>query len=414
MKTLLKNIKSLSGITKGQTCFKGKEMARMKAIENAFIVIENDTISSFGEMKDCPEGNFDETIDASNKFVLPAWCDSHTHIVFAGSRENEFVDRIKGLTYQEIAAKGGGILNSAKRLQNTSEEELIKPALERINEIISYGTGAVEIKSGYGLNIDAEIKMLRVIQKLKKLTDITIKATFLGAHAVPAEFKNDKSKYIDLIIHKMLPIIANENLADYIDVFCEKNYFSSDETDKILQAGIQYGLKPKVHVNQFNSIGGVETCVKNNAISVDHLEVMTDHDIEILSNSNTIPTLLPSCSFFLGIPYGPAKKLIENNLPIALATDYNPGSTPSGNVQFLISLACLKMNLLPEEAINAVTLNGANAMELSKTHGSIEVGKKANLILTKEIPNLSFIPYSFGSNLVDRVILNGKIQKKMK
>jgi len=350
-----------------------------------------------------------EVIDASGKMVFPSWCDSHTHIVYAGSRESEFVDRINGLSYEEIASKGGGILNSAKKLADTDEETLYNSALNRLNEIATYGTGAVEIKSGYGLNTEAELKILRVIKRLKESSPLTIKATFLGAHAFPKEFKDNHQGYIDEIINDMLPKIQKNDLADFIDVFCEKNYFSTSETDTILKAGIKLGLKPKIHVNQFNSIGGVKIGVDNSALSVDHLEVMEKIDIELLKNSKTMPTLLPSCSFFLNIPYGPARKMIDNGLPIALASDYNPGSTPSGNIPFLLSLACIKMGINPEEAINAATINSAYAMGLESTHGSIAKGKIANVFITKEIPSYHYIPYSFGSNLVEKVILNGNL-----
>ncbi|HRP61500.1 MAG TPA: imidazolonepropionase, partial [Vicingus sp.] len=350
-------------------------------------------------------------IDATGKMVFPTWCDSHTHLVFAASREEEFVDRIKGLTYQEIAAKGGGILNSAKKLQTKTEEELYQDALKRIHEIQQMGTGAVEIKSGYGLSVDAELKMLRVIKKLKQTTEIAIKATFLGAHAIPTEYKENRTAYIDLIINEMLPKIKDEQLADYIDVFCETNYYTTEETDRILTAGAKYGLTPKIHVNQFTSIGGIQVGIKHNARSVDHLEVMTDNDISDLSKSGVMPTLLPSCSFFLGIPYAPTRNLINKGLPIALATDFNPGSTPSGNMNFVLSLACIHYKLTPEEAINAATINAAYAMGLENTHGSITIGKKATIFITKEVPNIAFLPYYFGSNQIEQVIINGKLIK---
>ncbi|MBC8047024.1 MAG: imidazolonepropionase, partial [Fimbriimonadaceae bacterium] len=320
--------------------------------------------------------------------------------------EEEFVMRIKGKSYEEIAAAGGGILNSAKKLQGMSEDELFDNALERIEEIKKTGTGAVEIKSGYGLTIDAELKMLRVIRKLKEKSDLTIKATFLGAHALPAEYKNNREAYIKLIIDEMLPAIAAENLADYCDVFCEQNYFTNDETDKILQAAAKYNLKPKIHVNQFTNSGGVQAGIKNNALTVDHLEHIGDEEINALLKSNTLPVALPSCSFFINIPYAPARKMIDAGLPLVLASDYNPGSSPSGNIPFVISLACIKMQLRPEEAINAVTLNGAAAMELENELGTIAIGKKANIIITKKISSLAQIPYSFGSNLIEKVIIN--------
>ena len=387
-------------------------MSSLFSLKNAWLSISQGTIHDFGTM-DSFNGVDDwsdlEVIDATGKMVLPCWCDSHTHLVFAGSRENEFEDRIKGLTYEEIALKGGGILNSAIQLGQTDEELLYESAMRRLNEIANMGTGAVEIKSGYGLTPETELKILRIIKRLKESSALTIKATFLGAHAYPAKFKKDHKGYLDQIIKEMLPAIEKEGLADYIDVFCETNYFSPSETDSILKAGAMYGLKPKIHVNQFTSIGGIRTGVENHALSVDHLEVLEKEDLDCLRESDTIPTLLPSCSFFLNIPYAPARKMIDAGLPLALATDYNPGSTPSGNIPFVLSLACIKMNMTPKEAINATTINGAYAMGLNKTHGSIAKGKKANVFLTKEIPSLAYLPYSFGSDLVERVILNGKL-----
>lgn len=406
---LIKNIKELVQVLEPTVKkLSGKEMAHLSTIKDAWLAIEDDLIVGYGKMVDW-EGVSDwtnlEVIDATGKLVFPTWCDSHTHLVFAASREEEFVDRINGLSYQEIAAKGGGILNSAKKLQNISEEELYQDALKRIKEIQLMGTGAVEIKSGYGLSVEAELKMLRVIKRLKESCNLTIKSTFLGAHAIPVEYKENRTAYIDLIINKMLPKIKEENLADYIDVFCETNYYTLEETNRILQAGAKIGLLPKIHVNQFTSIGGIQVGIKNNALSVDHLEVMTDQDITDLSKSDVMPTLLPSCSFFLNIPYAPARELINKGLPIALATDFNPGSTPSGNMNFVISLACIKYKITPEEAINAATINAAYAMGLEKTHGSITVGKKANIFITKEIPSIAFLPYYFGNNLIERVII---------
>ena len=409
MRTLFLNIKELIQIRDiSVTKVSGKEMKILPTIKNAFLLIENDTIIDFGSMDDLGKITADTTIDLSGKMILPTWCDSHTHIVYAGNREGEFVDRINGLTYEEIAAKGGGILNSAKKLQQTSEEELYEQSSKRLEEIMQLGTGAVEIKSGYGLTVEAELKMLRIIQKLKENYTISIKATFLGAHAFPAEYKQDKDAYIDLIINKMLPKIAKGNLAEYIDVFCEKGYFSVQQTERILEAGKKFGLTPKIHVNQFSIIGGVQAGVKYKALSVDHLEVMDDDDINSLKNTNTMPVALPSCSYFLSIPYAPARKMIEAGLPLALATDYNPGSTPSGNMNFVVSTACIKMKMTPEEAINAATINGAYAMGLSDSHGSITKGKKANFIITKEIPSYGFLPYAFGSNLIDSVYINGR------
>lgn len=409
MITLFKNIKQLTGIQTDSTKLKlaGKEMSTLTSIENAFLLVENDLIKDFGEMTNLPTVSVDQTVDLSGKIVLPAWCDSHTHLVFAGTRETEFVDRINGLTYEEIAARGGGILNSAKRLQNATEEELFQSAWARLDEIKSMGTGAVEIKSGYGLSLEAELKILRVIKRLKAESELTIKATFLGAHAVPPEFKGNKKGYLDMLINEVLPIVHEENLADYIDIFCETNYFTVDDAERIMEAGAKYGLTPKIHVNQFTSIGGIQVGIKHKALSLDHLEVMTEQDIADLQESETMPTALPSCSFFLKIPFAPVRKMIDQGLAIALATDYNPGSTPSGKIPFVISLACIYQRLTPEEAINAVTLNSAYAMGISDTHGSITVGKKANLIITKEISSYNFIPYSFGGNHIEQVILNG-------
>ncbi len=405
---LIKNIGTLVQVeTSPRPYVSGGAMEYLPSIDNAFLLVEGGKISDFGHMENCPaiEG---ETIDASGRFVLPTWCDSHTHLVYAGSREGEFVDRIKGLSYQEIAMKGGGILNSAKKLQNTSEEDLLEQAYGRLMEIARMGTGAIEIKSGYGLTLESELKILRVIQKLKSMTDIEIKATFLGAHALPLEYKNDRKGYIDLIINEMLPAIAKGNLADYIDVFCEKVAFSVEETITIMKAGKKYGLKPKIHTNQFNCMGGIQASVENGAVSVDHLEVLNEEEIRCLQDSETIPTLLPSAPFFINDHYPPARKMIEAGLPVALATDYNPGSTPSGKMPFVLSLACIKMRMTPEEAINAATINGARAMELEKTHGSIAKGKIANFFITKPIPSLAYIPYSFGSNLIEQVFIKGK------
>ena len=407
MKKRLINIKQLSGIQENisKLKLKGKEMGVLNTIENAYLEIENGLISNFGKMEDLSETKVEETIDCSGKVVLPAWCDSHTHLVFAGTRETEFVDRINGLTYEEIAARGGGIINSALRLQSATEQELYQAAWNRLEEIKSMGTGAVEIKSGYGLSLEAELKILRVVKRLKADSDLTIKATFLGAHAVPPEFKGDKNGYLDLLINELLPVIKEENLADYIDIFCETNYFTVEDAERIMEAGAKYGLQSKIHVNQFTSIGGIQAGIKHNALSLDHLEVMTDQDIADLHKSETMPTALPSCSFFLKIPFAPVRKMIDEGLAIALATDYNPGSTPSGKIPFVISLACIYQRLTPEEAINAVTMNSAYAMGISDTHGSITLGKKANLIITKEISSYNYIPYAFGGNHVERVIL---------
>ena len=412
-KLLIKNIKELVQVeTEPKDKVAGAEMKILPTIKEAWLAIEDDLIVDFGEMVDFPEITdwVDlDIIDADGQMVFPSFCDSHTHIVYAASREEEFVDRINGLTYEEIAKKGGGILNSAKKLQNTTEADLFNDAFKRLEEIKKTGTGAVEIKSGYGLSVEGELKMLRVIKRLKAESDLTIKANFLGAHAIPTEYKENRGAYIDLIINEMIPVIKEEGLADYIDVFCETNYYTPEETDKVLQAGIAIGLTPKIHVNQFTSIGGIQAGIKNKALSVDHLEVMEEKDIQDLIQSDVMPTLLPSCSFFLNIPYAPARRLIDSGLPVSLATDFNPGSTPSGNMPFVLSLACINYKMTPEEAINASTINTAYAMGLNKTHGSIAVGKKANIFITKAISSLAFIPYSFGSNSIDTVILNGKV-----
>jgi len=410
MITIITHIKELLQVRKEHiNKVSGIEMKNLPTIKNAFVIVKNDVIFDFGEMSDLPNIKADKIIDAKGKIVLPAWCDSHTHIVFAGNREAEFVDRINGLSYEEIASKGGGILNSAKKLRETSEEELFVQASNRIEEIMALGTGAVEIKSGYGLNLEAEIKMLRVIRRLSLKFPIEIKATFLGAHAFPTAYQDNKEAYIDLICDEMIPAIAKEDLAKFIDVFCETGYFTVAQTERILKAGREYHLIPKIHVNQFTSIGGVQIGVKYKALSVDHLEEMKQEDIEVLKNSDVMPVALPSCSYFLSIPYTPARKIIDNDLPLALATDFNPGSTPSGNMNFVVATACIKMKMTPEEAINAATINGAYAMNLHKTHGSITKGKKANLIITKNIPSYNFIPYAFASNLIDSVMIDGKI-----
>jgi len=410
MSILFKNIKELIQVrTEPLPFVSGKEMKILPIIKNAYLLIENGLISDFGNMDTCPELTVDQVIDATGKMILPAWCDSHTHIVYAGNREGEFVDRINGLSYEEIANRGGGILNSAKKLQETSEGELYEQSKVRLEEIIQLGTGAVEIKSGYGLTLDAELKMLRVIKRLKENYPISIKATFLGAHAVPAVYKNDKQGYLKILVDEIMPIISKEKLAEFVDIFCEKGYFSVADTEFILKAGKKYGLAPKIHVNQFNSIGGVKVGVDHGALSVDHLEVMTEQDMLALKDSNTMPVALPSCSYFLSIPYTPARKMIDSGLPLALATDYNPGSTPSGNMNFVVATACIKMKMTPEEAINAATINGAYAMGLEKEVGSITIGKKANLLLTKPINSYGFIPYSFGSPQIESVFLNGEI-----
>jgi len=410
MITLITNIKELLQVRETSIDkVSGAEMAILPTIKNAFLILNNDIIEDFGTMENIPDIKADKVIDATGRVVLPSWCDSHTHIVYAGNREQEFVDRINGFSYEEIANRGGGILNSAKKLNETSEEEIYDQSKVRLEEVMHLGTGAVEIKSGYGLTIEGELKMLNVIKKLAQNYPISIKATFLGAHAFPVHYKENKAGYIDEIITKMIPQIAQNQLADYIDVFCETGYFSVEETEKIMAAGIEYGLIPKIHVNQFNSIGGIQAGIKFKALSVDHLEIMNPEDIEALKNTKTMPVALPSCSYFLSIPYTPAREMIKAGLPLALATDFNPGSTPSGNMNFVVATACIKMKMTPEEAINAATINGAYAMGISKTHGSITRGKKGNLILTKPITSYYQIPYAFGSNLIESVFIEGKI-----
>ena len=411
MTTLITNIQQLVNVRESSALLRGKALADLPCIEDAFLLIEDGTVADYGAMFELelkvpqlPK----QVIDATRQFVLPAWCDSHTHLVFAASRENEFIDKIKGMSYAEIAAKGGGILNSAAKLNETSEDELFNSAWKRLEEISRQGTGAIEIKSGYGLTVEGELKMLRVIKKLKERSKLSIKATFLGAHTYPLAYKEDHKGYIDCIINEMLPVIAKEKLADYIDVFCETGFFSAEEMEIICKAGMSYGLKPKLHVNQMNSIGGIESSIKLNALSVDHLETMTDSDVKLLSSCGVIGTLLPTAAFFLRMQYQPARQLIDNNCAIALASDYNPGSSPSGNMNFVVALSCIQMKMLPEEAINAATINGAHAMELGNELGSIMIGKKANLIFTKPIPSIAYIPYSFGTNLIDKIMINGE------
>jgi imidazolonepropionase len=408
--TLITNIQQLINVRSESHLLRGKELANLPCINNAYLIVEDGEIAGYGLMNDLTSVKRQQstTISATNQTILPAWCDSHTHLVFAGSRENEFVDKINGLSYAEINEKGGGILNSARKLNETSEDDLFISAWKRLEEISKLGTGAVEIKSGYGLTLDGELKMLRVIKKLKEKSNLTIKSTFLAAHTYPLIYKENHKAYIDLIINEMLPAIAAENLADYIDVFCETGFFNAEEMETICKAGMRYGLKPKLHVNQLNSIGGIETGIKLNAISLDHLETMTDADINNISKSNSIATLLPTAAFFLRMNYQPARRLIESGAGIALASDYNPGSSPSGNMNFVVALSCIQLKMLPEEAINAATINGAYAMELQNELGSISIGKKANLIFTKPIPSLAYLPYAFGTNLVDRVMINGE------
>lgn len=410
---LIKNIKKLVQVEDTpKTMVAGKDMATLNTIDNAYLLIENGKIADFGTMNSMPEhiasANI-EQIDATGRMVFPSFCDSHTHLIYAGSREIEYIDKIRGLSYEEIAKRGGGILNSAKRLHETSEDELYEQALERINEIISLGTGAVEIKSGYGLSTEDELKMLRVIRRLKEETPITIKSTFLGAHAVPAEYKGRQGEYVDHIINEMIPMVASEDLADYIDVFCDKGFFTVEETERMLMAGMKYGLRAKIHANELDYSGGIQVGVKYGALSVDHLEFTGDEEIKCLLGSETMPTILPGAAFFLGMVYPPVRKMMDAGLPLALASDYNPGSSPSGDMRFVLSLACIKMRMLPEEAINAATINSAYAMGISDIHGSIAKGKVANVYITKPIPSYEFMPYAYTAKLVETVILNGKV-----
>jgi imidazolonepropionase len=409
--SLILNIKQLVNVREQNELLRGVALANLPVIDDAFVLIEDGIIADYGTMYELelkvPQLPKD-IIHAEGQFVLPTWCDSHTHIVFAQTREEEFIYKLQGMSYAEIAAKGGGILNSANKLNEATEDELFNSAYKRIQDVIKLGTGAIEIKSGYGLTTEGELKMLRVIKRLKEKCSIPIKATFLGAHTYPVAFKENHQGYIDQIINEMLPVIANEKLADYIDCFCETGFFSAAEMETIVNAGIGFGLKPKLHINQLNSIGGIESAIKLNALSVDHLETMTDADVKLLSESNVIGTLLPTAAFFLRMPFQPARQLIDSNCAIALATDFNPGSSPSGNMNFVIALSCIQMKMLPEEAINAATINGAHAMELQNQLGSITIGKKANLIFTKPIPSLAYLPYSFGENCIDKVMIDGE------
>jgi imidazolonepropionase len=414
MRTIFTNIRLLVNTRQDYSLLHGSELKNLPCIESAYLVIEDDEITEFGKMNSFKWIHGKSVIDVPGQFILPCWCDSHTHLVFSGSRESEFVDKIQGLSYAEIAAKGGGILNSAKKLNETSEDELFNEAWKRLVEVSKLGTGAIEIKSGYGLTVEGEMKMLRVIKKLKDRSKLSIRSTFLGAHTYPLQFKENHSGYMDCIIHEMLPAIAAEKLADYIDVFCENGFFSAMETEAICKAGLAYGLKPKLHVNQLNSIGGVQTGIKLNAISLDHLETLNEAEIQLLSGSSKngswkgTCTLLPTAAFFLRMPFQPARQLIDAGCAIALASDYNPGSSPSGNMNLVVAMSCIQMKMMPEEAINAATINGACAMELQHEVGTISVGKKANLILTKPLPSLAFLPYAFGSNLIDKVMIRGQ------
>jgi imidazolonepropionase len=407
--TLITNIKQLVNVREQGSLLRGSELATLPCIENAYLLIEDDTIAGYGPMNKLSTLNsrLSTAIDVKGAFILPAWCDSHTHTVFAASREEEFVYKIKGMSYADIAAKGGGILNSARKLNDATEDTLFTQAWQRLEELSKLGTGAIEIKSGYGLTVEGELKMLRVIKKLKERSSLSIKATFLGAHTYPQEYKNNHQGYIDSIINDMLPVIAREELADYIDVFCEEGFFSPEETETICRAGMAVGLKPKIHANQLNLSGGTQVGVKLGAVSVDHLETMDEAAIKALANSNTIGTLLPTAAFFLRMPFQPARALIDAGCAIALASDFNPGSSPSGNINLVVAMSCIQMKMLPEEAINAATLNGAYAMELGQELGSITIGKKANLIMTKPTPSLAYLPYAFGSNLIDKVMIKG-------
>lgn len=417
MEILIKNIKELIQVETSESRklkVSGQKMAKLPTLKNAFLHIADGKIKAFGSMEDVSGVESDKNklrlIDASGKMVFPTWCDSHTHIVYPGSREIEYIDKIRGLSYEEIAKRGGGILNSAKKMHNATEDELVEQAMKRIDEVVLYGTGALEIKSGYGLNVEDEIKMLRVIKRLKSLSPLTIKSTFLGAHAVPQEYKNNQKAYVDLVINEMLPRVANEGLAEYIDVFCDRGFFTVVETDRILAAAAKFGLIPKIHANELDYSGGIQVGVKHGALSVDHLEYTGEKEIRILKDSGTMPTILPGAAFFLGMINAPARKMMDAGLPLALASDYNPGSSPSGNMQLILSLACIQYKMLPEEAINATTINGAYAMGVSEELGSIAVGKKANVFITKEIPTFEFMPYAYGSNKVETVILEGVVQ----
>lgn len=409
MRTLVKNIKSLVQTEdKKRIAVCGADMSKLNYIDNAYLIVEGDTIFDFGRMEDLKEENADTIVDAHERFVFPSFCDSHTHLVYAGSREIEYMDKIRGLSYEEIAERGGGILNSAKRLQQASEEELYQDAMQRLEEIIGYGTGAVEIKSGYGLTTAAEIKMLRVIRRLKENSPLTIKANFLGAHGVPLEYRGRQSEFVDLVINEMIPLVAQENLAEFIDVFCDKGFFTVEETDRMLFAGMKYGLVPKIHANELDYSGGIQVGVKYNALSVDHLEYVGKDEIRCLKASQTMPTILPGAAFFLNMPYSPAREMISAGLPVAMASDFNPGSSPSGNMQLILTFACVNYKLTPQEAVNATTLNSAYAMGLSETHGSIARGKKANFFITKPIPTIEYMPYYYGANKVEQVFLNGR------
>lgn len=415
MKTLITNIKQLVQVENHPRHWvAGKDMAKLESLHNAWLLVEDEKIAAFGEMKNldrsfiCAENETMKEIDATGRLLLPSYCDSHTHLVYAGSREVEYIDKIRGLSYEEIARRGGGILNSAERIRQASEDELYDAAYARIREIAGYGTGAVEIKSGYGLDTDSELKMLRVIRRLKQETPLLIKSTFLGAHAVPAEYKGRQTEYVDLIINEMIPMVAAEELADYIDVFCDKGFFTVEDTDRMLNAGMKYGMRAKIHANELDYSGGIQVGVKYNALSVDHLEYVGDEEITCLLGSETMPTILPGAAFFLNMPYSPARKMIEAGLPVALASDYNPGSSPSGNMKFVMSLGCINYKMLPEEVINATTINSAYAMGVQEEAGSIAVGKLANFYLTTPVPGIEYLPYAYTADLVETAFLRGK------
>ena len=407
---LIINIGLLAGIGHdGRICLKGKEMGALHTLLNAYLVVEDGHFTDYGKMEDCPLSDDNvEVIDAKGGAVLPSWCDSHTHIVYAGSREQEFVDKIRGLSYAEIARRGGGILNSADRLHELGEDELYLQAMKRVSEIIRKGTGCVEIKSGYGLNTEDELKMLRVIRRIKATTPLKVVSTFLGAHAVPRFYKDRQEEYVDMIVNDMIPVVGTEKLADFIDVFCDTGFFTPEETARILEAGAAYGMQPKIHADELASSGGVEVGVEHNALSVDHLERMVEAEIQLLKDSHTIPTTLPGTSFFLNMPFAPGRRMIDEGLPLAVASDYNPGSTPSGDMKFIVSLSCIKMRLLPAEAINAATLNGACAMGLSREYGTITRGKVANFFITEPIPSIDYIPYAYTTPIIQRTFLQGE------
>ena len=410
MRILVKNIKELVQVERNprlRVC--GKEMAHLDTIKNAYLIVENDKIAEFGEMSQLKEQTFDQEVDASDRMVFPTFCDSHTHLVYAGSREIEYIDKIRGLSYDEIAKRGGGILNSAKRVQEASEDQLFEDALRRLEQMCAYGTGAVEIKSGYGMTTEAEMKMLRVIRRLKETSPLTIKSTLLGAHGIPMEYRGCQEKFVDKVIDEMIPQAAAEGLADYIDVFCDAGFFTCEDTERMLEAGAKYGMRPKIHANEMACSGGIQVAVKYNALSCDHLEYTGDAEIECLLHSETMPTVLPGAAFFLNMQHAPVRKMMDAGLPVAMASDCNPGSSPSGNMQLIVSFACVNYRMLPEEAINATTINSGYAMGVSDRLGSIAVGKQASFFITKPIPTFEYMPYSYGENKVDVTFIDGKV-----